>query len=550
MIESLHITNYVLIENLDLVFSSGLIAITGETGSGKSIILGALSLLLGAKADKSDVRKGFDRAEIGGVFCTESSKVREWCEKRDISFDDGSIIIRRVIKAEGKSIYTVNGSPVNIKDGAELGLLLVDFSSQNAHHSLLRHDVQREILDSESGVEKTLEEYRKQYFSLIEERKKKEEIEALIKNGREEADYMSYCLSEIDKAGLREGEEEEIREKLEKEAAGEFLLETVSETLSDIKSASSLLSSSLSSLSKALKKDKELEEIYTRLESADIETDDIAQTLRDYSETLSFSESEIEKMNERLSVIQRIKRRYGGTVEKALKTGEEYREKLSVITDSGEMLSDIEKKISRYEKEAQEKAEELTELRKKGASILQKKVEEKLHKLAMENAEFRIELSSSSSLTQYGKDETAYLIRANKGENISRIEDSASGGELSRIMLAIKSSSNYLDSVGTIVFDEIDAGLGGASAHYVGEELLSNARTGQVIVITHLAQIASRADMHLVVEKKSIDDRTVSEIREVKGKEREEETARLLSGDKSRISLEHARELLSGRNSV
>ncbi len=543
MIESLHITNYVLIEKLDLVFSSGLIAITGETGSGKSIILGALSLLLGAKADRNDVRKGCDKTEISGVFSTSSSVVKSWLDERDISYDDGNIIIRRVIKSEGKSIYTVNGSPITIKEGEDLGYLLVDFTAQNSHHSLLKKDVQREILDTESGTREILEEYRKAYFLLEAAIKKKEETEKLIKSGKEEQDYMSYCLSEIDSAAIEEGEEEETREKLAKEAGSEFILENIENAISDIKSASTELSSSLSSISNAMKKDKDLEGLYSRLESAQIEIDDIKDTLLDYSHTLFYDESEIEQMNQRLSLIQRIKRRYGGTIESVKKTQKEYREKLELISDSSDMLSSLLEKIEKYKEEVEKKGEELTLLREKGAENLGRKIENKLHDLMMENAEFKIRISPSD-YSPYGKDSIEYLIRANKGERITDIENSASGGELSRIMLAIKVSSNATDGVETICFDEIDTGLGGMTAGSVAEELSRLGKKSQVIVITHIARIASQAKEHLFVEKIEDGERTISSIREIKGDERIEETARLLSGDTSTISLSHARELL------
>ncbi len=545
MIDSLHVSNYVLIDRLDLVFSSGLITITGETGSGKSIILGALSLLLGAKGEREDVRKGADRAEISGVFHTSSEKVKAWCRSHDIPFEDGEIIIRRVIKAEGRSLYSVNGSPVTIKEGEELGQELVDFSSQHAHHSLMKKEVQREILDSYASTRALLDEYRKSFESFISASKELEKTKELVASGKEEADYMSYCLSEIEKAELREGEEEELRDKLRRESESEFLAENITSSSEDLRSASSLISQSRSALMKANKKDTSLDELSSRLESASIEIDDIYETMREYSSSLSFSEGEIEEMNQRLSVIQRIRRRYGGSVESALKTADEYREKLSLITDGTERIAELEKKVSAFRTDAEKKAALLREKRQKGAVEFSSKIENTLHNLGMENAVFSI-IVKPSLLTQYGGDDIEYTIAPNKGEKTSLIQNTASGGELSRIMLAIKAQLSDGGGIETMLFDEIDAGLGGVVAQYVGEELRSLSKTSQVITITHLAQIASRAESHFLVEKKTLGERTTTSIREVEGDERVREIARLLSGEVTAISLEHAGELLSG----
>ncbi len=545
MIDSLHVSNYVLIDSLDLIFSSGLVTITGETGSGKSIILGALSLLLGAKGDREDVRKGADRAEISGTFHTSSDSVRAWCRSRDIPFDDGNIIIRRVIKAEGRSLYSVNGSPISIKDGMELGEELVDFSSQHAHHSLMKPQVLRELLDSYASSGLLLEDYRKSYLSLVEAEKELEKTKELIASGKEEADYMSYCLSEIEKAGLREGEEEELRDALKRESESEFLIENLSSSSGDLRSASSLIAQSQSALLKASRKDSTLDGLSSRLESASIEIDDIYETMREYTSSLTFSEGEIEEMNQRLSTIQRLKRRYGGSVEEALRTADEYREKLSLIEDSSDRIARLEKKVSSLRAETEKKASLLSEKRRKGAEEFSRRIELTLHKLGMENAVFTVKVTPSG-LTQYGGDEIEYLIAPNRGEKTSLIQNTASGGELSRIMLAIKAQLSDGGGIETLLFDEIDTGLGGVVAQYVAEELRTLSRKSQVITITHLAQIASRASSHFLVEKKTSGGRTVSTIREVEGEERVREMARLLSGDVTDISLRHARELLSG----
>ena len=548
MIESLHVSNYVLIDNLDLNFTSGLNAITGETGSGKSILLGALSLLLGARGDREDIRKGKDRAEVSGVFYTSSHLVREWCENHDIPIEDNTLIIRRILKAEGRSLYTVNGCPVTMKDGEELGELLVDFSSQHAHHSLMKKEVLRTLVDDYSKTGELLSSYRDSYREMTQAKKNLEETKRIIESGREEADYMSYCADEIAKAALVPGEEEELRDKLKKESNSAFLVETVSSSVGDLRSASGLLGESSSLLYKALKKDESLSELQSRLESSIIEIDDICSTLRDYTSSLTFSDGEIEEMNARLSVIQRIRRRYGGSVESALETLADYRNKLSLISDSSDKLAKLEKEVRLYTEQAEAKAEELSRMRKKGAIGFSKEIEATLHKLGMENAVFTIEVEKGE-LTPFGRDKIEFLIQANKGEKISPIQNAASGGELSRIMLAIKASGNTDGGIETLLFDEIDSGLGGVVASFVGQELKELSKKSQVITITHLSQIAGKSDSHFLVEKADTGERTVSTIRNIEGEERVREIARLLSGDTSAISLEHARSLLSESNS-
>ncbi len=546
MIESLYVSNYVLIEKLDLEFSSGLNAITGETGAGKSIILGAVSLLLGAKGDKDDVRKGEDKAEISGVFYTESPLIKAFLSEREIEADDNRLIIRRIIRKEGRTSYSVNGVPLSLKEGEELGEMLVDFSSQHAHHSLMKKDVKRQILDEYSSSEPLLSEYQKVYKLFFSSMKELDETKERIEKSREEKDYMSYCLDEIDKAELKVDEEDALKDKVKKLSSYESLIESSESVSHSLRSVSVELNSALQAMKKASSFDSSLNEYSERLESASIEVDDIYSSMRDYSSSLSFSEGEMEKINTRLSLIQRLKRRYGGSVESALKTAEEYREKLSLINESTELIGELEKKVKEYREKAIALSKELSSIRQKGAAEFSKKIENTLHRLGMENAIFFISVTDDE-LGLYGKDRIEFLITPNKGEKTSRIEDSASGGELSRIMLSIKASSKEKCGIETHIFDEIDAGLGGTVASSVADEIVALSSKSQVITITHLSQIASRADSHFEVEKETVGERTISTIKEISGKERVEEIARLLSGNITPISLEHAREMLNSK---
>lgn len=547
MLESLHVRNYVLIDSLDLDFSDGFTVITGETGSGKSIILGALSLLLGQKADKEAVRKGSEMAEVSGTFSIGSSEVLSWCNDHEIEVEDNTLVLRRVIRSNGRSTYSVNGTALNRSEGEELGMLLVDVSSQHAHQSLMKNDVLRKVLDEASSSLEALDSYRASYKELMETEDKLKQTKELMERSSEEADYMKYCLSELENADLKVGEEEELKEKLSLQASSEYIAENLSSAQDELKSAQSSLSEALSYIRKAEKKDPSLLQYSERLESQSIETEDIFESIRDYLSSMSFSETEIEMMNQRISLIQRMKRRFGGSVEAAIEQRENFREKLELISDSSDVISSLEKKMDKLSKEVEDKAQKLTSLRKKGATAFSKHIEEKLHRLGMEASVFTIAVTPLSSPGPYGKDKIEYLISANKGEKTSLIQETSSGGELSRLMLAMKTSMEGSGSVDTMLFDEVDAGIGGRVATCVAKELRQLSQSKQVITITHLSQIASKADRHYKVYKYEENGRTISHIKLLDGEERVRELARILSGDESEISLEHARKMLEDR---
>ncbi len=543
MLEHLSVRNYVLIDHLDIDFHSGFTVLTGETGSGKTIMLGALSLLLGAKADRNDVRFGENSAEITGLFSVSSKAVFDWADEHGIEIEDNEILIRRLIKATGKGAYTVNGSPVTVKEGEELGHMLVDVSSQHSHQSLLRNDVLRSILDKFSSLEKEKDSYTESYKALRSIENEIKELGERVRRSREEADYMRFSLGELEKADLREGEEEELKKEVEIMGSSEFLKENLSAAISEMKSASASLGEALDAVRKASKKDDRLAAEADRTESIGIEADDIMLSLRGYFESIDYSESELEEKNSRLMVLQRIRRKYGGSIEEAIRRRDEYRLKLEESENSEEILESLRKKRNTAYEDAVGRAEKLLSERKRGALRLSHKIEEMLHLLGMKAAIFEIRTERTETLNPDGMDRISFLIAPNKGEKLSPIENTASGGELSRIMLALKVTVNASGDA-SMLFDEIDTGSGGTVANAVGEEMKKLAEREQVIAITHLAQIASRASSHYLVEKEEKNGRTMTRIRCVEGEERVKEIARLLSGETSDLSLEHARMLL------
>lgn len=543
MLESLKINNFVLIPSLDLELNEGMTVLTGETGSGKSIVLGALSLILGAKADKDEIRAGEEKAELEAVFRTDRKALLRLLEDKGIDAEDGQIIIRRQIRANGRSIYSVNGSGITLSEGQEIGRMLVDITSQNSSIGLMRKDNQRRMLDSSKDILSSLADYSCSYEKLIALEKDKTLLEQRISRWEEDRAYMEYSLNELEGADLIAGEDDEIKEKLGIASSSEFIVEHLTDSKEALDEASRALSQALSSLKKARSRDESLEEIVSRLESTSIETDDILYTVSEKLSSYSFDPYELEQLNSRLATLQRIRKKYGGSLDAAIARRDEIKSLLSSYADESMHLEQLEKKIEEQRAIVLEKADELHNKRIKRAEKLIRSITSTLKKLSMESAQFDIRIDRVA-LSGTGYDQISFMIAPNKGEKMSAIEDAASGGELSRIMLAIK--SNFLDSddVETLIFDEIDTGISGHAASNVSLVMKELAKSHQIIAITHLAQIASRADSHILVDKSEEKGRTVSHLRYISGDDKVREIARLLSGDESEISMRHAESLL------
>lgn len=543
MLECLKINNFVLIPTINLDFYDGMTVLTGETGSGKSIVLGAISLILGSKADKDEIRAGESKAELEAVFRTERKSLIALLDEKGIDSDDGRIIIRRQIRSNGRSFYSLNGANLTIAEAQEIGRMLVDITGQNSALSLVRKDRQLSLLDSSKEIAASLSSYEvsyEEYLSLVEERKACLER---MRKVEEDRSYLEYCLDELDKAELREGEDDEIKAKLEVASSSEYIVENLQIVKEGLDNASRSLSAALSALFKAKGKDESLDEYYQRMESSGIETDDLLQSISAQLSSYSFDPYELEDMNSRLATLQRIRKKYGGSIEAAIAKRDEIRLMLDEAEGEAISLDRLDKAIEKKRAECLEKAESLHMLRHKRAEKLGRDITATLKKLSMESAEFRIELEKTS-LGAKGFDDVSFLIAPNKGERMSPVEDAASGGELSRIMLAIK--SNFLDSddVETLIFDEIDSGISGHAATNVASVMKELSKRHQIIAITHLAQIASKADNHILVHKSEEKGRTVSHLDYIEGEKKVAEIARLLSGDDSDISLRHARSLI------
>ena len=549
MLERLEIRNYVLIKNLVLDFSTGFAVITGETGSGKSIILGALSLILGEKARQDIVRQGEKEAQINALFSySEGSAVDCYLKGKGLEGEDGGLFIQRVIRQNGRSIMSINGLSVNRSELEELGSLLVDVSSQHAHQSLLKKDVQLSLIDKASHAARFLDDYRIAYNAHKEAVKEKARLEEENEKILQELDYIRFCLDEMEKADVRPGEDEQLAEELGRISQAENLTQSLEETIALLRGgmgegALSILTRAENAISKAARADTTLEQYASRIEAAGIDLDDLASSLREYLSSFTFSEAELEEKSSRLALLQRLKKKYGGSLEALCERRDSYRERVDSAENFDDLIKDAQKKIETTKARLADLGSRLSKERRKSAQELEKTITSNLHELGLVDAVFHIEISQTEP-SYNGMDDVVFTLAANKGEKAGPVSQVASGGELSRIMLAVKSALSGVDEVNTLLFDEIDAGLGGHAANAVAVQLEKLSRTHQVIAITHLAQIAAKAGTHFCVSKKEDAGRTISTIEEIEGEERIKEIARLLSGEVSDIAIEHARSLL------
>ena len=549
MLERLEIKNYVLIKNLILDFSTGFAVITGETGSGKSIILGALALILGEKARQDIVRQGEKEAQINALFSySEGSAVDCYLKAKGLEGEDGGLFIQRVIRQNGRSIMSINGLSVNRSELEELGSLLVDVSSQHAHQSLLRKDVQLSLIDKASRSARLLDEYRSAYNAHNEAVREKERLAEENEKILQELDYIRFCLDEMEKADVKPGEDDQLAEELGRISQAENLTQAVEETIALLRGgmeegALSILTRAENAIAKAVRADSTLEQYASRIEAAGIDLDDLASSLREYLSSFTFSEEELEEKSSRLALLQRLKKKYGGSLEALCERRDSYRERVDSAENFDDLLKEAQKKIETAKDRLTELGIRLSKERRKSAQALEKTITSNLHELGLGDAVFRIEISQIEP-SYNGMDDVVFTLAANKGEKAGPVSQVASGGELSRIMLAVKSALSSVDEVNTLLFDEIDAGLGGHAANAVASQLEKLSRTHQVIAITHLAQIAAKAGTHFCVSKKEDEGRTISTIEEIEGEERIKEIARLLSGEVSDIAIEHARSLL------
>ena len=569
MLKELYIRNYALIDELTTGFSDNLTILSGETGAGKSIIVGALGLVLGDKARTSTIRSGADSCTVEGRFEIEKSHpVSRYLSSRGIA-DEKSLVIRRVVTKSGSSKCFINGLQVSVHDLQELTSLLIDIHGQHQHQSLLSVRNHLILLDKYGKLEGDLGKYQQSYKKLGSLR---ERIVSLTMDEREKErriDILRYSVEEIEKAELREGEEEDLEQEHKILKNYEQLISAISTTHTLLRagdmSAITQLEQAMDELQRISSISPEIGAGVKDLESAKILVEECAYSLQNYIDSIEYEPGKIDRILSRLEQVKTLKKKYGETVSAIESYRQKCEEELQSLESNEQQIQQLEKEWKQELEKARRSAIELSARRRVAAKTLEESVMKELSFLSMAKARFMVLISYSESTAEVrgnepvvcidgkdydllanGLDRVEFMISTNVGEPLLPLKNVASGGELSRIMLAIKTVLGDVDPIRTFVFDEIDAGIGGKVAWAVGNRLKELSAMKQILCITHQAQIASRANLNLRVDKENRNGRTVTLVRELGSKERVAEVARMISGKSiSEAALKQAHEMIS-----
>lgn len=550
MLTSLTIHNYALIEELHVDFTDGLTMITGETGAGKSILLGALGLVLGNRADLNSLKDQSKKCVIEAVFKIDNYNLTSFFEEENIDFEVDTII-RREILPGGKSRAFINDTPVNLSVLAILNSYLIDVHSQNQTTAIIQTAFQFEILDALANHKPKVESYKRGLALYKNLQKEFSELLNQQHKANEQHDYNSFLYNELKIANLKETEQEELEALLEKLNH----IEVIKQNLGDAIQLSENEEIGIDNLLKKFKINiqrvstfaKDYENIYNRFESIFIEYQDIISELEKAFEKLDVDPSEIENLNQRLQLIYTLQKKHHlNSISDLLVLQEELAENIKIVENASEVIKEKELEIKKVEVQLNQLAAEIHQKRLKVIPDLTSQLEYILKQLGMPNAQFKIVLNLIDAFSSNGKDEIEWLFSANKGSNLGALKKVASGGEMSRIMLAIKSVLSNYSNLPTIIFDEIDTGISGEVANKMAEIMQEMATNMQVITITHLPQIAAKGNHHLKVYKNDEMDITKTQIRKLSKVERIKELAEMLGGKSiSASAIEHAKELLN-----
>jgi len=564
MLKTLLIKDYALIESIEVEFGKGLNIITGETGAGKSIIIDAMSLLLGERASSDVIRKGTQKSIVEGIFeVAENEKVKILLESNEIEFLN-ELIIRREISLKGTNRCFINDTPVTLNLIKEIGELLVDLHGQHEHQSLLKTETHIELVDQFAGVSDLLNEYRNELGELNKLIKEKNHLKEKEISLKEKKDFYEFQIKEIDAVSPKADEEELLEGELRIKENSEKLLSVTNEIFEELYEGQSAIHDKLSEIKNKLSElsqiDISFKEKILECESAIANINDVASFLRSYKDGIDINPDHLEEIRSRLHAFSHLKKKYGGSIKKVL----EYRENIGRETELAENfkenISDLEKQIHKKRFSIGEIAKKISIERKSISNKIKKEIEYSLKELGINDSVFKIIIknefveygedyiivdNNNYHYNENGYDDIEFYISTNAGEDPKPLIKVASGGEISRVMLAIKTILAKSDKLPILIFDEIDTGISGRIAQKVGQSLKSLAVSHQIIAITHLPQIAGFSDYHFSVEKKKISDRVISSIRLLNNEDRVKEVAKLISGENiSEAAINGAKELL------
>ena len=551
MLRSLYIQNYALIEKLDISFETGFSVITGETGAGKSIILGAIGLLLGQRADVKAIRRGASKCIIEARFDISAYDMRSFFEDNELEYDD-ECILRREVQASGKSRAFINDTPVSLAQIKELGEQLIDVHSQHQNLLLNKEGFQLNVLDILAHDDAELEKYHVRYAEWKQTERELEELVLQAEKIRADEEYIRFQLEQLEDANLSEGEQEELEQEAEtlnhaeEIKAGLYRVEQV--LASDEGGLLSSLKDSLNTLNSLQRVYQPAKELSERMESAYIELKDISHEVSSQSDSVEFNPVRLDEVNERLNLIYSLQQKHRvQTLDELIALTEEYRGKLSDITSYDDRIAELTGRKDEQYKQVKQQAALLTKARTKAAREVEKQLAARLVPLGMPNVRFQVEIGLKKEPGLQGEDTVNFLFSANKNGMLQSISSVASGGEIARVMLSIKAMIAGAVKLPTIVFDEIDTGVSGEIADRMADMMQEmGEQNRQVISITHLPQIAARGRAHYKVYKKDNDTETNSHIRRLTNEERVEEIAHMLSGATlTEAALSNAKALLN-----
>ena len=533
MLERLHIKNIAVIDEAEIEFKNGFNVLTGETGAGKSIIIDSINMVLGERTNKSLIRNGEKKAVAEAMFFIDNPAVLRRMEKAGIEVEDGIVVLYRDINTDGKSVCKINGSITTASNVREISKMLVNIHGQQDNQALLSPSSHIHFLDNYAKIANELANYRECHRLVTE---LEGEINSIQFNEQEKArqtDLYTFQINEIDNAALTVGEDDKLGERRKFLNGIEKIAEAVNNAHALLyeqdKNAYDAISTAANNLSSVSEYDSKLGEFSERVNGIAIDLDDIIYQIRDYRDSVSYDDNELNETEMRLDVINGLKRKYGNTIEEILAYRDEIYGQLEKITKSDEEISRLKKELEEAISKRKAAAAVLTEKRSSASSELSRKICSELSDLDMSKVKFDVNIQNCE-YNNNGCDNVEFLISVNAGEPLKPLSKIASGGEMSRIMLAIKSIFADSDPVETLIFDEIDTGVSGRAAQKIAEKINKLSDSKQILCITHLPQIAAMADTHFLIEKSTDGDRTYTKVTELDKSQRHYEIARIIGG--------------------
>ena len=553
MLSLLHIENIAVIDQAEITFDQGFNVLTGETGAGKSIVIDAIGAIMGERTSRDLIRTGAKSARVSAVF--QNIPALEWFEERGISPDEnGELLIERAIQGDGKNVCRVNGRPVLVTQLRELGCQLLNIHGQHDGQQMLDEECHLDYLDSFGGTEESRDLFGQAYEKVRNLQKERDELRMDDGSKARRIDTLTYQIEELERAQLREGEDGELSQRREVLRNAERLTDAVEAAWQALtggdgdEGAVSLIMEAENRLAQGGRYSNDLRELAEKAAQLRCDADDLAELVRDVRGTLDFYPGELDEIEERLDKLYRLKKKYGGSTEEMLAYLDKCRQELDAIQFSEERIARLENELEKALEAAKEQGKNLSSQRREAADRLARRIQSELMELDMPKVRFQVEFAPKDApdgMDDTGMDTVRFLMSANVGEDLKPINKIASGGELSRIMLALKNVLAETEQVTTLIFDEVDTGVSGRAAGKVARKLFQVSRGKQVLCVTHLPQIAAMGDVHFSVEKGERDGRTYTRVERLDRSRRREELARLSGGDVTAVMLEGAEELLS-----